>query len=288
MSKSPAFQFYPRDWLGDPEIMLMDWDAKAMHLHCICIAWLHTDACALPDDDALLCRWLNIENDADWQERLKPQIFAAWELSDGHWIQKRLKREKIKQLQRSDKMKSAAKSRWNKEKNTDANAMQKHMQMQCSSSSSSTAVNKEKNKQKKKNEYSEFFEKVWAQYPKREGNNSKADAYKAWQARLRAGVREDELADGVSRYAAYVRAKGLEGTEYVKQAKTFFGPGNDWSALWQVNNKPPKRNGAGTAEDIAREYQQAFGKPPPPGKTTDEVRMLLAQKRDKQRQWWNG
>lgn len=146
----------------------------------------------------------------------------------------------------------------------------------------------EKNKQKKKNEYSEVFEKVWAQYPKREGNNSKADAYKAWQARLRAGVREDELADGVSRYAVYVRAKGNEGTEFVLQAKTFFGPSNHWSASWQVNNKPPKRNGSGTAEDIAREYQQAFGKPPPPGKTTDEVRMLLAQRRDKQQQWWNG
>ena len=203
--------------------------------------------------------------------------------SENQWVNKRVEQEIEKFQKKKNAAKSAGKASAQKraqrpfnDRSTDVQPTNNHKPI----------TNKEKNKQKKKNEYSDFFEKTWAQYPKREGNNSKADAYKAWQARLRAGVREDELADGVSRYAVYVRAKGIEGTEYVKQAKTFFGPGNDWSAPWQVNNNPPKRNG--TAEDIAREYQQAFGKPPPAGKTTDEVRMLLAQRRDKQQQWWNG
>jgi len=136
VSKSPAFQFYPKDWLGDPEIMLMDWDAKAMHLHCICIAWTQSDACSLPDDDEVLRKWLQVSDVDDWEKRLKKQIFSAWKLENGRWVQSRLKREKNKQLERSEKMKNAAEKRWNKEQcKSNAKAMQK----QCSSSSSSSS-----------------------------------------------------------------------------------------------------------------------------------------------------
>lgn len=140
MGKSPAFQFYPRDWLGDPEIMLMDWDARAMHLHCMCIAWMQADACALPNNDAILMRWLGVNNSDDWEKRLKPQIFSAWKLEGGNWIQTRLKREKIKQLEFSEKRKKAADARW---KNNVAPHDASAMQVECSSSSSSTAVVKE-------------------------------------------------------------------------------------------------------------------------------------------------
>lgn len=78
------------------------------------------------------------------------------------------------------------------------------------------------------------FEQVWAAYPKRAGSNSKQDARKAWAARVRSGVDPAELAAGVERYAKYMRATGKEGTEYVKQAATFFGLGEHWKESWET------------------------------------------------------
>ncbi|EFH3516504.1 GntR family transcriptional regulator, partial [Escherichia coli] len=72
-------------------------------------------------------------------------------------------------------------------------------------------------------EYSPEFEQAWQEYPKRAGGNSKSAAFKAWKARLREGIKPETMLDGVRRYAAWVRATGNTGTQFVKQAATFFG-----------------------------------------------------------------
>lgn len=87
-------------------------------------------------------------------------------------------------------------------------------------------------KPKKASGYSAEFEEAWTEYPTRPGN-SKAAAYKAWKARLTAGATVLEMIEGVRKYAAYCKAKGTE-PEYVKQAATFFGPGEHFSADWTV------------------------------------------------------
>jgi hypothetical protein len=46
------------------------------------------------------------------------------------------------------------------------------------------------------------------------------------------------MLDGAHRYAAYVRAKGSEGSEYVKQAATFLGPDKPFLDLWDA---PPTK-----------------------------------------------
>ena len=86
----------------------------------------------------------------------------------------------------------------------------------------------------KKNAYSDDFEQVWAIYPKRAGGNSKADACKAWNARVNSGATVQELLDGTQRYADFVRATGKLNTEYVKQAATFFGPSKHYEEAWKV------------------------------------------------------
>ncbi|MEB7500027.1 hypothetical protein NGC23_07465 [Leclercia pneumoniae] len=86
----------------------------------------------------------------------------------------------------------------------------------------------------KKNAYPDDFEQVWAIYPKRAGGNSKADAYKAWNARVNSGATVQELLDGTQRYADFVRATGKLNTEYVKQAATFFGPSKHYEEAWKV------------------------------------------------------
>ncbi len=85
-----------------------------------------------------------------------------------------------------------------------------------------------------KENYSNEFEKAWQAYPKRAGGNSKAAAWKAWKARIKDGVNTEAMLAGVNRYAGYVRATGSAGTQYVKQAATFFGPDRHFEEPWQA------------------------------------------------------
>ncbi|KJW97211.1 helix-turn-helix domain-containing protein [Enterobacter sp. SST3] len=85
-----------------------------------------------------------------------------------------------------------------------------------------------------KENYSKEFEQAWQAYPKRAGGNSKAAAWKAWRARIKDGVNTEAMLAGVNRYAGYVRATGSAGTQYVKQAATFFGPDRHFEESWQA------------------------------------------------------
>ncbi|WP_240620906.1 hypothetical protein [Citrobacter freundii] len=89
-----------------------------------------------------------------------------------------------------------------------------------------------------KQDYSPEFETTWQAYPKRAGGNSKAAAYKAWKARLKDGVKPEEMLAGVKRYAAYVKVTGNAGTQFVKQATTFFGPDRHFEEAWQTPSAP--------------------------------------------------
>ncbi|MBE8894299.1 MULTISPECIES: DNA-binding protein [Klebsiella] len=96
--------------------------------------------------------------------------------------------------------------------------------------------------EKPKSSYPEEFELAWKEYPKRAGGNSKADAFKAWTARIKSGATAQELTDGVRRYADYVTAAGKLNTEYVKQASTFFGPSKHYKETWTVTAPGGKRD----------------------------------------------
>lgn len=96
--------------------------------------------------------------------------------------------------------------------------------------------------EKPKSSYSEEFELAWKEYPKRAGGNSKADAFKAWTARIKSGATAQELIDGVRRYAAYVTAAGKLNTEFVKQASTFFGPSKHYEEPWTATAAAGKRD----------------------------------------------
>ncbi|HDX8328219.1 TPA: helix-turn-helix domain-containing protein [Raoultella ornithinolytica CD1_MRS_4] len=89
-----------------------------------------------------------------------------------------------------------------------------------------------------KQDYSPDFETAWQAYPKRAGGNSKSGAFKAWKARLKDGVKPEDMLAGVKRYAAYARATGSVGTQFVKQAATFFGPDRHFEESWQAPSAP--------------------------------------------------
>ncbi len=78
------------------------------------------------------------------------------------------------------------------------------------------------------------LQQAWLAYPKRAGGNSKSAAFKAWKARLNEGVKPETMLEGVKRYAGWVSAMGNSGTQFVKQAVTFFGPDRHFEESWEV------------------------------------------------------
>jgi hypothetical protein len=74
------------------------------------------------------------------------------------------------------------------------------------------------------------FEEAWKAYPKREGDNPKATALKAWRARVRGGVDPQRLLAATKAYADAMRRQGNLGTRYVLHASTFYGPGDRYAA----------------------------------------------------------
>lgn len=137
--KSPAFQFYVKQWLGDKDVLLMDWDARAMHMHYMCIAWQENPPCSLLNDDHDLRKLVG--NPANWL-RLKKQIFRAWILAEGRWYQIGLLREYLKQKDFAASRKEAAMKRWHpdsKENSPDARAMLPQCICNALQSSSSSA-----------------------------------------------------------------------------------------------------------------------------------------------------
>lgn len=81
--------------------------------------------------------------------------------------------------------------------------------------------------------YPKDFELAWAGYPDRPGANKKA-AFKAWSARIKAGVDPNDILAGVQRYAKYCDATKTTGTRYVKQPETFFGPDEHYEQKWET------------------------------------------------------
>lgn len=91
--------------------------------------------------------------------------------------------------------------------------------------------------------YTPEFERAWSAYPQRP-NNSKADAFKAWSARIRAGASPGSIIAGVERYAAYCKTD-VSDPRYIKQAATFFGPAEHYLEEWRptARGAPPGKPG---------------------------------------------
>lgn len=74
------------------------------------------------------------------------------------------------------------------------------------------------------------FNLAWDLYPKRPGA-SKKSTFKAWTARIKAGVKPESMLSGVKSYAAYCLAMRTE-PNYIKTPETFFGPNEHYKSDW--------------------------------------------------------
>jgi hypothetical protein len=156
--RAPAFQFYPRQFAGDDQVMGMDLEAIGAHILLMCAAAASPERCRIDAEEYAIRMRLRNPSDEAWQ-RIKKQLLAgAWKVSpDGKcWIQTGLERTFQKQKDFSEQQRERANSKWRGKDaqvmpdtyRTDAGSMPEDMPKVCSSSSSSSSNQNPSSEQK--------------------------------------------------------------------------------------------------------------------------------------------
>jgi len=104
--KSPAFQFYPSDWLSDINITLMKPEEEGAYIRLLAYAW-NNDDCSLNDDDDQLAEISRLKE--RWYGESAKNIRRCF-IKDGDKIfSERLRKEKRKQKKWQKKSSEAGK-----------------------------------------------------------------------------------------------------------------------------------------------------------------------------------
>ena len=108
----------------------------------------------------------------------------------------------------------------------------------------------------------DWFKQIKEAYPKRSKGKGYGwpDAFKKIQERMSEGHSFEDILEGTKNYCAGTKLSGDYGTEFVKQASTFFGPGLHF--LDEYETEDPEE---------VREYRK-------PEVYTDEMRQIDAKK----------
>lgn len=141
----------------------------------------------------------------------------------------------------------------------------------ASSSSSSLKQSQEQSQNHgatRSDSYPESFELAWDKYPKRPGANKKT-AFKAWNARIKAGVAHEKILAGVIRYSNFCEVGTID-PNYIKQAQTFFGPDEHYLLSWDPQ-KPKNQSSKSQRDQQARDWlDAATGRKPAERDITNE------------------
>lgn len=110
--KSPAFSFYPKDYMSDENVLLMSLEQRGAYVDLLCHAWLHGSIPSETPALALICRTTPAR-----MARLWPGIKPCWkEAGPGRLVNGRQERERAGQqarrAQAEEKGKKGAAKRW--------------------------------------------------------------------------------------------------------------------------------------------------------------------------------
>lgn len=128
MADFPCLPLWTDAYLADTQHLTTEEHGAYMLL--LIQAWRTAD-CSLPDDDMLLARHAGLSA-VKWRAA-KPIVMGFWTLDKrrNRWVQKRLKKERTKAVEKTKKAKDSAASRWNKTKSVGANAYANASSKQC-------------------------------------------------------------------------------------------------------------------------------------------------------------
>jgi uncharacterized protein YdaU (DUF1376 family) len=124
MSNSPAFQFYPREWLSDFEIRALSDTQKGFFMDLMCHCW---EVDGLPNDTKKMAAAMQ-RSHSSFLKLWSSGVSSLFTESSNKLTLKMLEREKVKQAARSEKAKSSATKRWDKSDSCErsANAVPTH------------------------------------------------------------------------------------------------------------------------------------------------------------------
>jgi uncharacterized protein YdaU (DUF1376 family) len=92
--KSPAFQFYPKDFLTDSHVVAMTLPERGAYITLLCLCWMDG---SVPAELPSLARLCSVS--AATFARLWPALEPCFEATNGRLVQPRIERERRKQLE---------------------------------------------------------------------------------------------------------------------------------------------------------------------------------------------
>jgi hypothetical protein len=138
MTKRPAFQFYPGDWLADMRIRMLPWASRGLYMELLCYCWRED---WIPADSSAIAQLCGCHDLAIVEPCL--QLFQPHPSDSSKLIHQRLVEEKMKQDQyreeRSLSGKRGAKLRWESGMRENTGAVNGHSS--ANGSAISSAIN---------------------------------------------------------------------------------------------------------------------------------------------------
>ena len=231
MNKPPAFQFYPKDFIVDDKVAVMNMEARGVYITLLCFCWNNN---GLTNDQEELKEMCG--NPENW-EKIWKKVGKCFYENNGKLYNKRLDKERKKQEfwrekskeggiksgeSRRKKVKSKGGSNEIKGGSQMVEPKANHSVSPVSSlqSSSSTSISKKTYAQ---NELEELFEKWWKRYPRIEDKGKAKSKY--FNLIENEGTDPQLLEDALT---GYIRVLNNNETpkQYIKHAKTFLYNGN--------------------------------------------------------------
>lgn len=140
LNKSPAFQWYPRDYMSDAIVQSMTLEQEGAYRRLLDHCWLENGLPLTPDK---LWRLAKAPSRERFEKHIWPAVGCKFQPRKGKLHHKRLDRERTKQAKTRRVRKLAADGRWKHERSKrDANASAEQCLTSSSSSASTAAANK--------------------------------------------------------------------------------------------------------------------------------------------------
>ncbi len=94
----------------------------------------------------------------------------------------------------------------------------------------------------------ELMKRLRAVYPKRDGGHGWGVVPRLIEKAVANGADVERIEQGTKNYAVHCRKKGMVGTEFVQQARTFYGQGQWWEEWADMDMRTPAEKAAETAK----------------------------------------
>lgn len=248
MNKPPAFQFYPKDFLTDDKVAVMNLEEKGAYIILLSYCWNNNGLTKNQNELKNMCG-----NPKNW-ERIWGKVGKCFYEKKEKYFNKRLEKEYKKQKAwRKKSQLGGIQSGISRGKKLELNMKDGSTKSKPNTNSSVSSLHSSSTNKKNKNIYTQkeldsLFEKWFKRYPRIE---DKGKAREKWMHLVKIkDVDPQLLEDALTGYINCLKSKQTP-IEYIKHAKTFLYPGK------------PKDGIPGTWEEYVKYADEKYKHKPP-------------------------